>query len=163
MQQRIVFLDFDGVLNTQTLVEASPTPHQPGADLLDPKAVARLEGLCVETASVIVLTSTWRLTFNVDELVAMLRDKGLATARIAGVTPMIPHKRGRGQEIQAWLDHAAESVGLEATGVVILDDLDDMLHLMPWLVQTTFESGLTDERVECAKRTLAKPFAPSKA
>ena len=43
---RVVFLDFDGVLNSCALVERSATPHAPGLSLLDEDAVARLERLC---------------------------------------------------------------------------------------------------------------------
>jgi hypothetical protein len=149
---RIVFLDFDGVLNTRALVERAPAPLAIGLDLLDAAAVTRLERFCVEVNAEIVITSTWRLTFDRAALEDMLRAKGLAMARVRDVTPMIPHKRGRGQEIQHWLDTAVDAQGsppLEA--IVILDDDPDMLHLMPWLVQTSFETGLTDADLDAAK------------
>ena len=156
---RLVFLDFDGVLNSRALVERAPAPLAIGLDLLDASAVARVERFCVAAGAEIVVTSTWRLTFDRAGLEDMLRSKGLTTARVRDVTPMIPHKRGRGQEIQSWLD-AEGSAQLE--GMVILDDDPDMLHLMPWLVQTSFDTGLTAAHVDEAMTIVRRP-PPSSA
>jgi len=38
--------------------------------------------------------------------------------------------------------------------MVILDDEPDMLHLLPWLVQSSFETGLTDAHLAAAQRIL---------
>ena len=151
---RLVFLDFDGVLNSRALVERAPSPLAIGPGLLDADAVMRVERFCVAAGAEIVVTSTWRLTFDRAALEDMLRAKGLITARVRGVTPMIPHKRGRGQEIQSWLD-AQSSAHLE--GIVIFDDDPDMLHLMPWLVQTSFETGLTAAHLDDALTILRRP------
>lgn len=147
---RIVFLDFDGVLNSRALVERAPAPYAIGLDLLAEEAVARVERLCVESGAGIVVCSTWRLTFDRAALEALLRAKGLRTASVLDVTPMIPYKRGRGQEIQAWLDRSRAPID----GMVILDDEPDMLHLLPWLVQSSFETGLTDAHLAAAQRIL---------
>ena len=153
---RIVFLDFDGVLNSRALVERSAMPHAPGLGLLAEDAVARLERLCVDSRAGIVVSSTWRLTFDRAALQDMLRAKGLTTTPVLDLTPMIPHKRGRGQEIQLWLDTAPRARGWSVDGMVILDDEPDMLHLMPWLVQSSFETGLTEAHVVAAKGVLAR-------
>ncbi len=147
---RIVFLDFDGVLNSRALVERAPAPDAIGLDLLAEEAVARVERLCVEGGAGIVVSSTWRLTFDRAALEGLLRAKGLRRAPVLDVTPMIPYKRGRGQEIQAWLDHARAPID----GMVILDDEPDMLHLLPWLVQSSFETGMTDAHLAAAQRIL---------
>lgn len=153
---RIVFLDFDGVLNSRALVERAAAPHVPGLDLIDEDAVARLEQLCVDSGAGVVVSSTWRLTFDCSTLEAMLRAKGLATTAILDMTPVIPHKRGRGSEIQLWLDTAQHGRGWSIEGMVILDDEADMLHLTPWLVQSSFETGLTDEHLALAKSMLTR-------
>lgn len=142
---RIVFLDFDGVLNARALVDRAPLPLVLGGELLDAEAVARVERLCVEAGAAIVVTSTWRLTFDRTALQGLLRAQGLASTPVLDCTPFIPHKRGRGQEIQRWLDAAPPLAGL-----VILDDEADMLHLAPWLVQTSFETGLLDAHADAA-------------
>ena len=52
-------------------------------------------------------------------------------------------------EIQSWIDdHEVESF-------VILDDSSDMAHLMPKLVHTSMETGLTEDHVEQALSLLA--------
>ena len=153
---RIVFLDFDGVLNSRALVERAEKPHEPGPGLLDEDAVARLDQLCVDSGAAIVVSSSWRLTLGRAALEDMLRAKGLATTAILDMTPMIPHKRGRGAEIQLWLDTVPRDRGWSIEGMVILDDEADMLHLTPWLVQSSFETGLTDAHVSLAKRVLAR-------
>ena len=151
---RIVFLDFDGVLNSRALVDRSAAPHAPGLGLLAEDAVARVERLCVDAGAGIVVTSTWRLTFDLSALRSMLRAKGLFTAPVLDVTPMIPHKRGRGQEIQLWLDTAPRGRDWPVAGMVILDDEPDMLHLMPWLVQSSFDTGITEAHLVTAKSVL---------
>ena len=153
---RIVFLDFDGVLNSRALAERAAAPNTPGPALVDEQAVARVERLCVEGDAGIVVSSSWRLCFELPALEAMLRAKGLATAPVLGLTPMIPFKRGRGQEIQRWLDALPLARGGPVDGLVILDDQPDMLHLMPWLVQSSFETGLTDADVVAARSVLAR-------
>jgi hypothetical protein len=153
---RVVFLDFDGVLNSRALVERSSAPQEPGLDLLAEDAVARVERLCIDARAGIVVTSTWRLTYDLPGLEGMLRAKGLATTPVLDVTPMIPHKRGRGQEIQLWLDGARRARSASVEGIVILDDEPDMLHLMPWLVQSSFETGLTDAHVALAQSVLRR-------
>lgn len=153
---RFVFLDFDGVLNSRALVEAAPVPIALGVELLAAGAVARVERLCVGADAAIVVSSTWRLSFELSALQDMLRERGLTTSRVLDVTPMIPHKRGRGQEIQRWLDTTPRARGWSVDGIVILDDEPEMLHLMPWLVQSSFEMGLTDAHVAAARDILMR-------
>ncbi len=153
--RRIVFLDFDGVLNSRALVDRAEVPLVLGLHVLDEGAVARVERLCVEAGAQIVVTSTWRLSFDRPALHELLRAKGLATTPVLDCTPLIPHKRGRGQEIQRWLDSAPP-----LDGVVILDDEPDMLHLAPWLVQSSFETGLLETHLDAAREVLASPPPP---
>jgi hypothetical protein len=110
----------------------------------------------VDGGAGVVVSSTWRLTFDRAALEDMLRAKGLATTAILDMTPLIPHKRGRGSEIQLWLDSAQHARGWSIEGMVILDDEADMLHLTPWLVQSSFETGLTDEHLALAKSMLTR-------
>ncbi len=157
---RIVFLDFDGVLNSRAHVERFPASHAVGLDLIAEHAVARVERLCVEAGASIVVTSTWRLTFDRAALESLLRARGLTTTSVVDVTPMIPHKRGRGQEIQLWLDTAPLAHRWAVEGMVILDDDPDMLHLMPWLVQSSFETGLTEAHFRTALSVLTRAAPP---
>lgn len=69
----------------------------------------------------------------------MFRRHGL----VGNVIDMTPLSSGpRGAEIQAWL-----SKHPDVKDFVILDDSDDMLHLLPHLIRTNNEFGLQDEHV----------------
>jgi histidinol phosphatase-like enzyme len=54
---KIIFLDFDGVLNSQEFLKS----HQGGFGMtqVDPRAAARLEKLVKATSAQIVISSSW--------------------------------------------------------------------------------------------------------
>lgn len=158
---KLVFLDFDGVLNSHDWWRRRPTtPRRDFLNELDPAACARLQRLCDETFAQIVISSTWRLLHKRPALVEMLRARGV-TARVLGVTPSLP--RGpRGLEIADWLERTAPVRVGDVSGIVILDDDSDMAHLAPWHVKTHFDRGLQDWEVERAKDVLRMP-APVRA
>lgn len=154
---RVLFLDFDGVLNSRAWFTAE---RRDGKDSnlgdIDPAAVARLQRIVDETGASIVISSTWRLLHKKLVLQSLLSRRGLR-ARIAGVTPAIPDK-DRGDEIQAWLNVANLMPEKQRPcGIAILDDDSDMAHLLPWLVRTPFELGLTDYYAAQAIEMLSRP------
>ena len=64
---------------------------------------------------------------------------------VIGCTGWAGATGNRGGEIAEWLaEHP------EVEHFVILDDGDDMDHLLPWLVQTDHATGLLDAHVERA-------------
>ena len=101
------------------------------------------------TGALIVLSSTWRDDWNVEdesrngpdfnELRMKFREFGMDFYDRTGVW----NTRGRGWEILAWLEEheAVESF-------VILDDWDDMGPLRDHLIQTNSSLGLTEEQVQ---------------
>ncbi len=137
---KVVFLDFDGVLNSHDFCERVPGQCIIG---IDPLAVAQVQRIVDATGAAIVISSTWRLLHKLIRLKDTLFDAGLR-AKILGTTPNIG--RERGHEIQAWIDATPRDVD----AFVILDDDSDMVHLMPRLVQTTFHHGLTSVEADCA-------------
>lgn len=159
---RVVFLDFDGVLNARVGHEpyplAGPLPH--GVDPrdagdIDPAAVHLLDDLVARARAKIVISSTWRNRLTLHELRALLRYRGLA-GEVIGATPTLwrdaeGRRLVRGDEIAAWL---AEAERVEA--FVILDDDDDMAALSAALVRTRGEVGLTTEDVERAVAHLTR-------
>jgi hypothetical protein len=151
---KVVFLDIDGVLNSHAWF-ARPSREPGTLGRLDPEPVARVERLCAETGAVVVVTSTLRLLHDVRELTGLLRTRGF-THRVLDFTPDIEDRRGRGDEIQRWLESAR---GKKLEGIAILDDEEKMFHLDPWLVRTSYETGLLDAHVEEAKRVLERPFS----
>ena len=115
---RVLFLDFDGVLNT------GASRHRNGLDHLDPNKVALVDALCRDTGAAIVISSDWRTQDGLDGATGFLRDAGLQTA-VAGGTPAFPEKDGlwgggdhRAEEIVGWLDKHSE-----VTEFAVVDDL----------------------------------------
>ncbi|MFO0548635.1 MAG: HAD domain-containing protein [Polyangiaceae bacterium] len=144
---RVIFLDFDGVLNSDAFFERLG-PVSDWDSRLDPDAVARLNRLVAATQAKIVVSSTWRYDKSVPALARILADFGFV-GEVIGATPVISGPRGR--EIQAWLDDDQSW-----RSYVILDDRDDMGSLKKRLVQTQEAHGLLDEHLEQATRWLER-------
>jgi hypothetical protein len=146
---RVVFLDFDG-----PIIPLMSHEHRRGImEKAWPPCIAALNRITDATGAKIVISSTWRLGQS-PEAARLLREWG-ATGEIIGVTPDLSCKVGeetngiwvttcRGKEISAWLsENLPESF-------VILDDDDDMDELKPFLIQTPFEIGLTEDDADKA-------------
>jgi hypothetical protein len=140
---RVIFCDFDGVLNQ----------HSSGKYELLHEQVERLDRLARETGAVVVVSSWWRWIG-----VARLRDD-LASAgfhgRLIGRTPWMGETEQwdaleRGIEIDAVLRYLGERV----ESFVILDDHNRMGDHLPFLVQTTAVEGLSEDNLEAARRIL---------
>lgn len=147
----VVFLDIDGVLNSRRSAWARTEIGE-----LDPSACARLQRLCDESHAAIVVSSAWRLVYGLPRTVARLRAAGLR-APVVGETPHLPNA-ARGVEIGRWLARSAPTECPSLSGMVILDDIEAMALLAPWLVLTTDDVGLTDEHVDMALEVLARPL-----
>lgn len=146
----VIFLDIDGVLNS---VEYHRERHIRGSKPLDPVAIRRLNHLTDRTGARTVISSSWR-QWGFLAVRDMLRAAGV-TGWIVSSTPILVggvYESGifgwvpRGHEIAAWL----ESTRTKVERFVILDDADDMANLMPRLVRTSHDVGLTDEDVRRA-------------
>jgi hypothetical protein len=140
---KILFLDFDGVLNHDRLFNAKLVDE---VTFFDRAAVARVNTILAQSGAKVVVSSSWRHAYDVDALRAILESHGFS-GEIVGVTPEL--HRPRGLEICAWLE---EHEHVET--FVIVDDEDDMFPVADRLVQTSFEEGLLDEHVEAALRLL---------
>ena len=120
---RVIFLDIDGVLNN--------TPSGPD---FEPELVGRLNRHVELGGAGVVISSSWRLDFELDQLVALMRAAGFA-GQVIGATPDL-EGLGRGPEIAEWLrENPAESF-------VILDDEADVGALSDHLVRTSPYRGL---------------------
>lgn len=152
---KIVFLDFDGVLNSHEWFRAHHDER--GLGHLDPAACARVQRLCDETGANIVVSSTWRLLHRRVALCDMLRARGV-TARVVGMTPHPVGDSKRGDEIGWWLA-SNPAIGVDVIdGMVIIDDDSDMAHLAPWHVKTYFDRGFTDYELGKAIEMLSRPM-----
>jgi len=143
MLETYLFLDIDGVLNSR---EAYKEQYKGKSQIhvICPKLVARLNRIVKELGCKVVLSSIWR--FNGLKMVQDKLDENNAEFQLIGRTSIYGRGRDRGEQIQEYMDEH----NITAEQIVILDDDSDMVHLMPRLIQTTFEKGLQDEHVKKA-------------
>src|SRR5689334_1687229 len=106
---KVIFLDFDGVLNSLAFLRKEPGP----LDRLDPAAVARLSALAQRSGAKVVISSSWRLQRSLDDLRHLLRSLGFA-GEVVGRTPdltatvrVADSSAVRSMEIRAWLEACA--------------------------------------------------------
>ncbi len=165
---KLVFLDIDGVLNSEPFLRAlAPAPEQLAvleSDLwprmIDPVLVARLETLVTRTQARVVISSSWRHGRSLPWFARVLRDRGF-TGEIVGITADFeesgdPRSKRlysrRGDEIKAWLEGWGEHV----ESFVVLDDTPDMDAVRDRFVHTSADDGLTDADVDAAVAILER-------
>lgn len=143
---KIIFLDFDGVLNTRKS-RSKVDYHK------DPCETAHIEVLnkiIKISKAKVVITSSWRIYWSRNKIRRYLTKKGLK-GTIIGVTPedryyCIGALRGRGICIQRWLDENTQKYERKygkLTNFAILDDGLDMAPFLSKLIRTDNETGLT--------------------
>lgn len=150
---KVIFLDFDGVLNSSAsfMVEAKKRRRLKETDLeaynnfhvneqLCHVCTSNFQYILDKTEDVkIVISSSWRNHFSMEELKAKLDSYFIDSSRIIGKTPT-HFRRYRGHEIAEWLeDHP------EVTDYVIIDDsfIGNGYEEKGKVVQTSWLSGLT--------------------
>lgn len=149
---------------------------------IDPDAVETLNQVVEQCGiELIVLSSTWRITHTSGQMTRLLRQKGFRP-RITYNTPRLTmnwlredspaksmlgtsstgvhlHDYGRGMEIEILLQQLFKTREERlAIQLVILDDDSDMGRLLPWLVQTSFASGLLPNHIAMCQDRLNKPL-----
>lgn len=149
---KLIFLDFDGVLNSDNYfnsLEYKNSKKELGFALLsqiDPICIVRINELVNQSKAFVICSSAWRSVYTVSELNEILGARG-ATFLISDKTPLLSEGQTfRGNEIQAFLDTLIEV----PEEFVILDDINDMLHLEPKLVLTNDVIGITDSDINKA-------------
>lgn len=153
---KVLFLDIDGVLNTADTWHK--TKHLRGkpcsnferwSRMIDPELVVNLNKVIEATDAKVVVSSTWRLSFEAPELQKLLESQGFV-GEVIDRTPDASEVNNiwqkhfqkyppsdnyenwqRGFEIQAWLfEHP------EVKTFAIVDDDSDMAHLIKRHVKT---------------------------
>ncbi len=146
---KVLFLDFDGVLNSHKYFSERDN-HQPRYAMFDernefdPDAMHNLLAILDHFPDLkVVISSSWRYGRTIEKLNELLGFTKVYTDRVIGKTAD-QSERGyaRGWEIQDWLDAHPE-----VTNFAILDDDSDMVHLSDHHVKTSFSVGLTAENV----------------
>lgn len=155
----LLFLDIDGVLNSDNFLKEGlkkNLKHSYG-DVgdgwenawdsvweIDDRAVELLNKIIVKTDCKIVLSSSWRFNWTLNNFIKMLRCHNFKFDKdvLIGMTPLVDLSY-RGAEIQKWIDEN-KFEGRFA----IVDDNDDMKELKSHLFLTTFDEGLTEDIAE---------------
>lgn len=153
---RVLFLDFDGVLNShqsahfwhnkrdqskwenEMYTAWQGFPKEYLAQEFCPIAMSNVEELVRRVPDLkIVVSSSWRLGETVESLKKILYPSKLIADAIIDVTPRFGGE-ARGHEIHDWL-----TKHVEVTKFVIVDDDEDMVHLSNRLVRTDNYHGFT--------------------
>ena len=143
---KILFLDFDGVLNNHRNVDPDP-------EIFSPAACDNLRKLLDDEPDLrIVVSSAWRHGGK-EYVRKVLSKNGIPRSKVVGITGNDPGVRGA--QIKAWLDAHDE---LDIESFVIIDDESDMEPLKDRLVKTQSYVGLTSKDVEDAKKILANAY-----
>lgn len=147
---RYLFLDIDGVLNSQrTVIAYNKIVHsnlvkyridskEPLASLFDPISVGLLKAAQKALNFQIIISSTWRMHLSIEEFHLIFDDYGWDTRGIiTGKTGDEPTNRGR--QIKSWVNAHAKY----PSSYCILDDTGDMLvEQEPFFVKTNINEGL---------------------
>ena len=151
---KYIFLDFDGVLNTEkhqaNLRSSRLNTCDDYGPIFDPDAVECLRSIISKVPDCcIVIISSWKFEGE-DRMRKLWQDRSLPGV-LAGITPtLIPESlddlyAGKGREIKVWLSHNP------AAQYVILDDDCDMLdEQLEYFVSTSNPNGLTDKLTDRA-------------
>lgn len=138
----IVFLDFDGVLNTRSSV------HD-GVHLESDKVVI-LNKICKIIKAKIVISSSWRIIYTLDEIRLLLERTGLKGTDVIGVTP-VSEDDFRGDEIKTWLENNP------VDRYVIIDDTDAFHHYQKKVhIQCDPYVGLTEKNAYDAVKIITE-------
>lgn len=122
MIRPVIFLDFDGVLNTEQYQAQLAIEGKLGKDawgpLFDPRSVANLRKILEATDAAIVISPSWRWLFRLGSLRMMWEVRELP-GEIIDTIPCGAQYISRGEDIECWLDRN------DRPDYIIIDDLDD--------------------------------------
>jgi hypothetical protein len=166
---KIIFLDVDGVLNSNAYflqlatkvargIDDESSLQQYASGMLDPEAIQELNRIIEASGAIVVISSTWRHAHPATHISRMLRFRGFKGS-IIGSTPELP-PGVKTPAFEKFLeenpDHWTGNVNCRGNEIqawldavpsvqsfVILDDSSDMAHLELRLVRTSLEIGLT--------------------
>ena len=148
---KVIFLDFDGVMDTAYFghilgKEGLPYHDEFGA-VFDPNCVVYLKEIIEKTGAEIVVTSSWKSLMSYGEMLDMWGQRGLP-GELIDMTPTTSTCRNRGDEIDAWLKECKDECQY-----VIIDDINESNfneHQLPRLIVVNPYHGLDKEAAEKA-------------
>ncbi len=158
----IIFLDFDGVMDTgyydSYLVSNNlPECDENGRPIFDPLCIENLKILVDATKADVVVTSDWKYMDKYEELLEMWRERQIP-GFMRDTTPNVSQHRG--DEIQQWLANCGEPCNY-----VIIDDLgaenfnenqlDKLVLVNPY---TGLDQEATQKAIAILKRQIESEF-----
>jgi len=152
---RLIFLDIDGVLNSDAWDNARKTTSNDFLiDQFDPEAIKLLNELLEKIDAQIVLTSSWRLNFDLEQMNELFSRIGIRRG-IVSFTPNLNAGAGyitRGNEVSKWIidnGNIIKSKPLSFSDYIILDDKADyLISQTNNFFQTDKTVGLTPQVVQ---------------
>ena len=168
---KIIFLDFDGVLNTEyyqnyLCFQGLAYQDDYGA-IFDPETIKQLMRIIDATSAKIVIESSWKYLgleamqemWEVRDLPGQVvgitsssvSDQWLLTANLDDVDPAMGHCKG--MEIASWL---TDNAGLDARYVIIDDEYVILDSQLPNFILTNPYDGITEELADKAISILNK-------
>lgn len=154
---KIVFLDIDGVLNSDDWYKSGEAKKAYEKTKIvsdyhfDPNAWKWVEKLLIETGAKIVLSSSWR-NFTLEATLKDFTGNNFEVLNkyIVGITPRSALRR-RGNEIKTFI----ETTDIKIDKYVIIDDDTDFnTDQLPYFVRTDWFHGITEENYNKAKKIL---------
>lgn len=168
--KKYLFVDFDGVLNTNRhryhLIQEGKNTKDRFGPIFDPNAVENLRNIILHTGAEIIISSSWK-EFGTDFLYEMREIRQLP--EFHSITPSlvitnyldnntgksfsIPEQYSKGLEINAWLNIYATH---DSRYCIIDDEIFFLPHQLAHLVQVNEDTGLTEEAASIIIEKLLK-------
>lgn len=168
---KVIFLDFDGVLNSSCyaarLIKAGkPTQDEKGRELFDPAVIKRFNRIVDQTEAKVVISSSWRY-LGMKTMKDIWQERGLH-GQIIGMTSLYAVDEFIIEHGLEWLTNGIEvgsprAVEIETwlqehdciNNYVILDDMPMSAALQPHFVQINPILGLLRAQAEKAVEILS--------
>lgn len=183
-KMKVIFLDIDGVLNSQLWYSKRRNFNTEAVDVhypfyeFDPDAIICLNRIIKETGAKLIISSTWRKNRTIEELQELLNSVGVE-GEVIDKTPVLSlyeqnEYKGnakRGNEIDYLLKNIGKFQRINwckdtqqeyidkaiIKNYIILDDDSDMLYSQrEHFIQTTIETGLDNKIADKAIEILNK-------
>lgn len=163
--ERYIFLDIDGVLNTERSYKSFVMAGEPWRDdngpFFDKESVDNLRHIIEATGADVVITSTWKHK-GLDAMHRLWTLRNMPGI-LLGVTPETLSNDSycsRGMEILKWLVQNAPEDSNEYRYVIIDDSQFFLPEQKPFLVKTNSAIGITQEDAERAISLLGISINP---
>lgn len=162
---KILFLDFDGVVNHELFFRDRHEGRNDAMKLehplseIDPISVGFVSQIVEQTGAKVVVSSSWRLGRTVKELQDMLEQCGF-TGEVIGTTPVLDMHHDalvRGNEILKWMIDNKNLVGSHfyyRNYCILDDDQDFLLYHKDNFIQIDSYCGVTPKDAQRAIKIL---------